>query len=170
LEVDHWELLNVFSNNIRVEIIKLLLQFEWRTLSEIAEKLEDSGRKMTLPGVLKHMKELENAGIVRRESGIFAEKPDARKTMYMLEGRERVQKIIQQLQENVTGPLQAGVIFSRTAEIARKIQGMGPRMAKEERARLEDLLAQCESERLNPYLTEDEKKKIRLWRKMLDII
>ena len=170
MEVDDWNVLNVFANNVRVEIVRLLLQFEWRSLSEIAAKLEDSGLKMTLPGVLKHMKELKKAGIVRRESGIFAEKPDARKTIYMLEGRERVEKIMQQLQKNVRDPLNVGVVFSRTAELARKVQGMGPRMIRKERSRLEDLLAQCESERVRPYLTEDEEKKVRLWRKMMEIL
>lgn len=170
MEADDWELLNVFANNVRVEIIKLLLKFEWRSLSEIAEKLEKSGWKMTLPGVLKHMKELENAGIVRRESGIFAEKPDARKTMYMLEGKERVEKIMRQLKENLRDPLHAGVIFSKTAEIARKVQGMGPRMIREQKIQLENLLAQCESENVHPHLTEDEKKKVKLWRKMMEIL
>ncbi len=170
-ETDPWKLLHIFENRMRVEILKLLLEFEWRSLSDIAKKMEhDLNWKMTLPALLKHMKELERAGIVRHESGIFAEKPDARKTMYLLEGKERVEKILQQLEQNVKNPLQAGVIFYETADLAREIQRMSSRMATEERKRLESLLAQCESEKVFPYLTEDEKKKIKLWRMMLRIL
>lgn len=170
LEANYWETLHVFDNKVRVEIVKLLLQFEWRSLSEISKKLEKRGWKMTLPGLLKHMKELEKAGIVRRESGIYAEKPDARKTIYMLEGKERVEKIMKHLEENVGNPLRAGVIFSKTAELARNIQ-RSPRLAKEEgKKRLESLLAQCESKKVYPYLTEDEKKKVKLWKMMLEIL
>ena len=169
MEADHWKTLQVFGNRVRVEIVKLLIQFEWRSLSEIAQKLESRGWKMTLPAVLKHMKELEEAGIVRRESGIYAEKPDARKTIYMLEGKERIEKIMQQL-ENIANPLQAGVIYSKTAQQARRAQGMSPRIVREESKRLEQLLAQCESEKVYPYLTEDERKKIKLWKMMLGIL
>jgi len=170
-DADVWKLLLVFANRVRVEIVKLLLQFEWLSLSEIAEKLEsDYGWKMTLPGVLKHMKGLEDAGIVRHESGIFAEKPDARKTLYMLEGKERVEKILQQLEDTLTNLLVAGIIFSETAELARKVQWRGDRLFKEERERLESLLARCESEKVESYLTEDEKKKIKLWRMMMTVL
>lgn len=170
LEVDGWELLKVFQSKIRIEIVKLLLRFELVSLTEIAKKLENQGSKMTLPGVLKHMRELENAGIVRHESGIFAEKPDARRTIYMLEGKERVEKVMRQLEENVGNPLRAGVIFSETYKLARKVQGMGRRVGTEEKRLLETLLAQCESEEIKSYLTEDEEKKVKLWRMMLEIM
>lgn len=171
MEVDFWKLLSVFENRVRVEIVRLLLQFEWRSLSGIARKLEsDYGWKMTLPGVLKHMKELEDAGIVRRESGVFLPKPDARKTIYLLEGKERVEKILQHLEENVGNLLLAGVVFHETAKLARKVQGMGPRIIKDERKRLESLLARCELEKVYNCLTEDEKKKVKLWRMMMTLL
>jgi len=171
LEVDSWKLLHVFENKVRVAIVRLLLQFEWRSLSEIAKKLEsDYGCKMTLPGVLKHMKELEDAGIVRRESGIFAKVPDARKTLYMLEGKKRVEKVLQELEDNIVNPLAAGVIFSETAKLARKVQGIGVRVAREEKRRLKSLLARCESEKVDSYLTEDEKKKVKLWKMMMALM
>ena len=171
MEVDLWKLLHVFENKVRIEIVRLLLRFEYRSLSGIAEKLEsDCGLKMTLPGVLKHLKELEDAGIVRHESGVFAKKPDARKTLYILEGKERVEKLLQQLEENITNPLLAGKIFSETANLARKVQGMGPVVGKEGRERLESLLAECESEKVYSYLTEDEKKKVKLWRMMMRLL
>ena len=167
LEVDFWKLLRVFSSKVRVEIVKLLLQFEMVSLSDMAKKLEDKyGRKMTLPGLLKHMKELENAGIVQRESGAFLPTPDARKTIYLLEGRERVEKVLQQLEGNVGNLLLAGAIFSETAKLARKVQGIRPKLVKEERKRLESLLARCESEEVYSHLTDDEKKKVKLWRMM----
>jgi len=167
LEVSFWELLRVFSSRVRVEIVKLLLQFEMISLSDIAKKLEEKySRKMTLPGLLKHMKELEDVGIVQRESGAFLPTPDARKTIYLLEGRERVEKVLKQLEGNVGNLLLAGAIFSETAKLARKVQGIRPKLVEEERKRLESLLARCESEEVYSYLTDDEKKKVKLWRMM----
>lgn len=170
-KVDSWKFLHVFESEIRRGIVRLLLQFEWRSLSDIARGLErDFGRKITLPGVLKHMKELEDAGLVRRESGIFIEKPDARKTIYLLEGKERVERILGQLENDVGNLLLVGVVFSETAKLVRKVQEIGPRVAKEERKRLESLLVQCESEKVYSCLTEDERKKVRLWRMMITFV
>ena len=151
--------------------MKLLLEFEWRSLSDIAKKLEnDFGWKITLPGLLKHMKELENAGIVRRESGVFAKVPDARKTIYILEGKERVEKILKKL-KSVKNPLLAGRLFAETAKLARKIQGMGSTLiTEEERKRLQPLITQCESNEISRYLTEDEKKKVKLWKMMMALM
>jgi len=140
------------------------------SLSEIAEKLEhNQDWKMTLPGVLKHLKKLEKAGIVRQESGIYLKEPDARKTIYLLEGKERVEKILKQLESQISDLLQAGVIFSRTAKLARKIQGITPRQTGE-REHFESLLTQCESEKIYNHLTEDEKKKVKLWRMMTTLL
>jgi len=163
-----WDLLKVFENEVRVGIIKLLLQFEWQSLSEIAKKLENnSGWKMTLPGLLKHMRELEDAGIVRHESGIYAEKPDARKTIYMLEGKERIQKVLKLLEERIATPLMAGLVFNETSKLARRVQGMGGRSIREDKESLRSLIAKCESEEIEIHLTEDEKKKLKLWKMMI---
>jgi len=170
LEVSDLGLLGVFGNRVRVEIVKLLLGLEFRSLSEIAASLENRGWKMTLSGVLKHMRELEKAGLVRHEPGIFAEKPDARKTLYFLEGRERVEKVLQQLENDIVNPLRAGVIFSETGKIARRVQGMRHGLVNKEKVRLESLLDACESEKVYGYLTEDEKKKLKLWRMMMSIM
>jgi len=170
-EVDFWKLLRVFENKVRVEIVKLLLQFEMMSLSDVARKLEgESGRKMTLPGLLKHIKILEDAGIVTKESGAFLPTPDARKTIYLLEGKERVEKILEQLEGNVGNLLLAGVSFSETAKLARKTQRTRHKLAKEERKRLEFLLDHCESERVYNHLTDDEKKKLKLWRMMITFL
>jgi predicted transcriptional regulator len=171
LEKDSLKLLSIFTNNVRVKIIKLLLEFEWRSLSDIARKLEkDFGWKITLPGLLKHMRELEDAGIVRRESGVFAKVPDARKTIYILEGKERVGKILKNL-KSIETPLLAGRVFAETARLARKIQGMGSTLiTDEEKKRLESLINRCESNEINKYLTEDEKKKVKLWRMMMTLM
>ncbi|MCK4314039.1 winged helix-turn-helix transcriptional regulator [Candidatus Bathyarchaeota archaeon] len=161
----------MFKSEVRRRIIKLLLQLEWRSLSDIAEKLEnDYSLKITLPGLLKHMRQLEETGIVRHESGVFAKKPDARKTVYMLEGKERVEKLLMQLEENVGNLLNAGVIFSKTAKKARIIQRMEPHMLKKEIDSFESLLAKCESKKVNSCLTEDEKKKVKLWRMMMQLL
>jgi len=168
-DIDFWKLLTVFENQVRIEIVRLLLQVEWRSLSDIAGKLAEKGWKMSLPGVLKHMKELEKSGIVRRESGAFMDKPDARKTIYMLEGKERVEKILNTLENDVGTRLKVGVLFGRTAKLARKVQGMGGQTREKEKELLAALLAECESETIEKYLTEDERKKIRLWKTMLSL-
>ena len=171
LEVDFWKLLRIFGNKVRVEIVRLLLQFEMVSLSDIAKKLEDEyGRKMTLPGLLKHIKILENAGIVQQESGAFLPTPDARKAIYLLEGKERVEKVLQQLEGNIGYLLLAGATFSETAKLARKVLGTSYRLAGEEKNRLEFLLARCESEKVYSHLTDDEKKKVKLWRMMMTFL
>jgi len=167
---DFWKLLHIFENNVRLAILKMLLQVEWRSLSDIQRKLENElGLKITLPGVLKHMKELEEAGMVRRESGAFMEKPDARKTIYMLEGKERVQKIMNQLEKNVGSMLKAGTTFGETSNLARKIQRIGTKPMRQGKEQLKKLIAKCEKPDVNEHLTLDEKKKLKLWKMMLTI-
>lgn len=168
MEVDFWNLLQVFQNRIRVDTIRLLLRLEWSSLTDIAEELEkEYDLEITLPGLLKHMRQLEKAGIVRHESGVFAKKPDARKTIYILEGKERVEKVLGLLEGDIKDRLMAGAVFSEASKLARKVQGVGQRVRKEERERLESLLDECESGKVRSYLTEDEKKKIKLWRMMI---
>jgi DNA-binding Lrp family transcriptional regulator len=151
--------------------VRILLQREWRSLSDIAERLEnDYDLKMTLPGLLKHMRQLEGAGMIRHESGIFAKKPDARKTVYMLQGKERVEKLLQELEGNIRSLLDAGVIFNETAKAARRIQGMESHIVNKEMEHFESLLRLCETEKVNSFLTEDEKKKTRLWRMMIKLL
>lgn len=171
MEADLLKLLKVFQSKVRIEIVKLLLRLEWVSLSDISKELKSEfGLKITLPGLLKHMKELENAGIVRHESGVFAEKPDARKTIYILEGKERVERLLHYLEEDVKSNLVAGKIFSEAYKLARKIQGVGRGLSKKEMMHLESLLAECESEEVRSLLTEDEKKKIKLWRMMISML
>jgi hypothetical protein len=168
IRADDWSLLRIFENRVRLEITLFLIRFEYRSLSEIADNLRERGWKFTLSGVLKHMKELEKIGIVRHEAGIFAHKPDARKTLYFLEGQERVKNVIQHLSNDVVTPLKAGITFSQAADIARNIQGL--RFGEEEKGQLKLLLDECRSESVWRHLTDDEKKKIRLWTMMLPII
>ncbi|MDH5690388.1 MAG: winged helix-turn-helix domain-containing protein [Candidatus Bathyarchaeota archaeon] len=170
-EVDFWNLLRVFESQIRIEIVRLLLQFEMMSLSDVARRLEgESGRKMTLPGLLKHMRILEDAGIVTKESGAFLQTPDARKTVYLLEGKERVERILEQLERDVGNLLLAGRLFSETTRLARKLQIAKHGLAEKEIKRLELLLDQCESERVYNHLADHEKKKIKLWRMMIKFL
>lgn len=97
------------------------------------------------------------------------DKPDARKAIYMLEGKERVQKILDTLEKDVGTWLTAGLVFAETARLARRIQGMGSRATDKEKKRLTALLAECESETIREHLTEDEKKKLKLWKTMLSL-
>lgn len=170
LEAGDWRILSVFENEVRIGILRLLLEFEFRSLSEIAEDLAGQGWKMTLSGVIKHMKELETAGLVRHQSGVFADKPDARKRIYFLQGRERVETVLKDLKTDVLQPLRAGIAFYETAKLARAIQRIGHEPAEDDRKCLESLLAKCESKAIYVYLTEDERKKLRLWRMMMSII
>jgi len=170
LKSNEWGLLNVFGNDVRVEIVKMLLEFEYRSLSEIAGILEKRGWRMTLSGVLKHMRGLEKAGLVRHEAGIFAKTPDARKTIYFLEGRERIERVLEHLESDVKEPLKAALIFSETGQVARRVQGIGREPLDKEKQRLESLLVECESEKVYRHLTDDEKKKLKLWRMMLSIV
>lgn len=167
--VDEWMLLEVLGNKVRVEILRMLLEFECRSLSEVAEILEKRCWKISLSGVLKHMKELEKAGLVRHEAGIFAEKPDARKTIYFLEGKERVERVLLKLESDIVNPLRAGMMFGETAGIARQMLGTGHVLVERQKRRLESLLTECESEGVYGYLTEEEKKKLKLWRMMVSI-
>jgi len=157
---------------MRVDVTKLLLQYEiGLSLSEIAENLEHAHRrKITLPGMLKHMKKLEIAGIVRKESGGIAplREPDARKTIYLLEGKERVEKILEQV-GGVVEMLRAGVIFCRTAMLSRKVQ-WGSHLHTREKDRLKSLLAKCGSEKVFSHLTEDEKRKVKFWKRMMKLV
>ena len=164
------KLLQVLASSVRIEIIRLLLQFEIMTLSDVQDKLAAlCGRSMSLPGVLKHLKQLENLGIVRRERGWILEEPDARTTVYFPEGRERIQQILQQL-EDTLGLLRAGVVFRETAKLARRIQQRAPAISSKDKRRLETLLARCESKDVIKCLTEDELKKVKFWKMMMPLL
>jgi hypothetical protein len=102
----------------------------------------------------------------KESGGIVLKEPDARKAIYLLEGKERVEMILQQLEGNIKNFLLAGEIFNKTARLARRFLGMEERLFLEERKRFEFLLKQCESEGVYVYLTEDEKKKVKLWKMM----
>lgn len=165
-----WKLLRVFSNTVRVKIVRLLLQSEMASLSDIAEFLKGDQLQMSLPGLFKHMQILEKAGIVRQMSGgIVLDKPDARKTMYLLEGKERVERILQQLETGVANLLIAGEMFRKVSRLAPRVLEVGPKFRREERRLFESLLVQCESTNVYELLTEDEKMKVRFWRKMMTL-
>jgi DNA-binding transcriptional ArsR family regulator len=171
LEDDFWRLIGVFESNVRRKIIRLLLRLEWRSLSDIAERLQSSSDlKISLPGLLKHMKQLEEAGIVRQESGIFAQKPDARKTIYSLGGKKRVEQLLNLLEGDVRNLLQAGVLFNETSKLARRIQGVGPNVTQGEIAKLKGFLRRCDNEDVHRFLAEDEMKKLKLWRMMIQLL
>jgi len=167
LKVASWSILHIFESDVRIGILKLLVQCEMACLTEIAKKLErDLGKKMTLPAVLKHMKLLQKAGLVRLEPGIYGE-PDARKTLYLLEGKERISRILMQLERDVCKPMVAGATFSRTAKLARLVQNIGPQYAGGSEKQLESLLSECEAEHIYCHLTEDEKRKLKFWKMMV---
>lgn len=165
---DSWRLLKVFANGVRAEIVKLLLNPELISLSEIAGKLHGNGTQLSLPGLLKHMKLLEDAGVVRKEPGWILREPDARKAVYFLEGKERVERILQQI-AGAGDLLLAGETFKKTSRLARRVDGFDPKMSAEERKHFKTLVEKCESHGIYEVLTEDERKKVKLWKLMLTL-
>lgn len=163
-----WRLLRVFASDVRVEIVELLSQSEMQTLSNIAEKLEKDGFQMSLPGLFKHMRILEEAGIVRMVSGGLVDPPDARKNVYFLEGKERVERILHQLENNVCSLLLAMEMFNTASKLALKLDRVGPRMLTKEREHFESLLEKLESEQVYTLLTDHEKKKVKIWKIMIE--
>jgi len=163
LQVDQ-RLLKIFGNKIRVEILRLLLNREMASLSDILHALKHGcGFDLTISGIFKHIKILENAGLIHHESGgITLQEPDARKTVYLLQGKERVEKIIK-LVEKITELVECGLVFKKAAEAARKIQGIGPGYRKE-RKNLKSWLKRLEKKEIMENLTEDEIEKIKLWK------
>ena len=162
----NWNILGVFENEKRMEIIKILLKADALCLSDIAKELEKNGYQMNLPGVVKHVQKLQQAKILRSESGSLADEPDARKTIYTLHGKKRVEKIMNQL-TNVRNLLESARIFNEAAEVALRIQTKRGRATEEEIRKLESSLTICESPKVTKNLTEDEKRNVELWKKIL---
>lgn len=159
--------LGVFESNVRIEIIESLLKYELMSLSEIRKNLKETyDRKITLPGLLRHMHELENVGIVRQESGGFLPTPDARRRVYMIQGKERVRDILQSW-DRLNTKLSAGMAFSDLTKIARNVFSTGTIPQPRERNILEKMMEKCESEEIVCHLMDDEKKKLKFWKMML---
>jgi hypothetical protein len=163
-----WRLLHVFASDVRVKIVELLSRFEMQTLSDIAGKLEKDGLEMSLPGLFKHMRILEDAGIVRMVSGGLVDPPDARKNVYFLEGKERVERILDQLENNVCSLLMAMEMFNMASKLALKLDRVGPRMLTLERENFESLLEKLESAQVYNLLTDHERKKVKIWKVMIE--
>jgi DNA-binding transcriptional ArsR family regulator len=161
-----WKFLSLFEDETRVQIIKILQKSEKLCLSDIARLLEKGGHTMRLSAVVKHVQKLEEAGILRSESGKLTDEPDARKTMYILQGRERVKKVMNQL-SNIRNSLESGVTYSETAKLALMIQTTRRTAAEEETEELKSLIVTCESEEVNTQLTAEERENIKLWKTML---
>lgn len=165
---ENWRPLRVFQNEARLEIIKVLLEFEELCLSDIARKLEEKGYRMNLPGVVKHVQRLEKAQILRSKSGRVSDEPDARKTIYTLQEKERIKEIMRQL-ANIRISLESGAIFSEAAKLALSIQSQLSRTTEEELKKLKSSLERCESKEVYKHLSEDEKTNIELWKMMLEL-
>ena len=165
--VKSWIQLGAFENKARIEIIHLLLNYEIMSLSEICHKLNETyNRKLTLPGLLRHMRKLEDVGLVRQESGGFLPNPDARRRVYLIQGKERVEKILQSWSE-LSETLKASTAFSKLTRMARTVFSRGMIPLGKDAAAFEKLLESCESEEIYANLTEDEKKKLKFWKMML---
>jgi hypothetical protein len=121
---------------------------------------------MRLPAVVKHVQKLEEVGILRSESGRLTDEPDARKTMYILQGRERVKKVMNQLND-IRNTLESGATYNETEKLALMIQTTRRTAAEEETKKLKSLIARCESEEVNRHLTIEERENIKLWKTML---
>jgi repressor of nif and glnA expression len=166
LKFQTWKFLSLFEDEARVQIIKILQKSEKLCLSDIAKLLEKEGYTMRLPAVVKHVQKLEEAGILRSESGRLTDKPDARKTMYILQGKERVKKVMNQLND-IMNTLESGATYNETAKLALMIQTTRRTATEEETEKLKSLISKCESEEISPHLTTEEKENIKLWKTML---
>lgn len=159
--------LGIFESKARLEIIETLLEYQIMSLSEIRKKLKElHNRQITLPGLLRHMHELESVGIVSQESGGFLPIPDARRKVYVIQGKDRVKEILRSW-DNLNKKLTAGVVFSELTKMARNVFASGTIPQPAERTALEKMLEKCESEEILCHLMEDEKKKILFWKMMV---
>lgn len=170
MKSDPWVQLKVFDNKTRMEILDLLLNYEIMSLSEMHIKFEEIyKRKISLPGLLRHTRELENVGIIRQESGGFSHLPDARRRVYIIQGKDRVKEILQSWAKLNT-KLRAGMSFNELAKVARSVFGIfatGTIPQPNERKMLEIMIEKCESEDVLCHLMEDEKKKLKFWKDRL---
>ena len=167
LENKSWAQLAVFQSKTRIEIIELLLKSEIMSLSEICKKLKETyNLKISLPGLLRQMHELENVGIVHPESGGFLPTPDARRRVYIIQGKDRVKEILQSW-NRLNMKLTAGIVFNELTKVARNVFGTGTMPQPNERKILERMIEKCESEEISCHLMDDEKKKLKFWKMML---
>jgi len=123
-----------------------------------------------MPALLKHVKELDKAGIIIVEwkAGWRLEKPDARKTFYRIHGKDRVEKVLELLENDVAKRLSAGKLVQRIIGLTMEVQSSGPKLNRVVRAQLEKLLSEFEDDKLSLYLAEDEKQKVGLARLVCD--
>jgi DNA-binding transcriptional ArsR family regulator len=167
LEDKSWVQLGVFQSKTRIEILELLLKYEISSLSEICKKLKEIyDLKITLPGLLRHMHELEKVGIVRQESGGFLPTPDSRKRVYIIQGKDRVKEILQSW-EKLNMKLTAGIAFNELTKVARNVFATGTIPQPKDRKILERMIEKCESEEVKCHLMDDEMKKLKFWKMML---
>lgn len=134
-------------------------------MSDIARELEKRNYRINLPGIVKHVQKLEQARILRSESGSLADEPDARKTIYTLHGKKRIQKIMS-IMSDISRLLESNIAFSETAELALRIQAR-LKATEEEIEKLRTSIRECESGEISKYLTGDEKTNVKLWKTML---
>ena len=109
------------------------------------------------------MDELEIAGIVRRESGLYLEEPDPRKKVYLIQGKERVTGIMQVWSE-LGLKLAASIEFNKLARVARDVFAGGTVPQEKELKNLECYILRCEEEWIFSNLTEHEEKKLKFWK------
>jgi hypothetical protein len=171
LEESTWSQLQVFENRVRIEIIQLLMDFEIMSLSEIRKQLQSKhDRKISLPGILRHMRVLEKTGIILlyERGGGFGKKEDARKNSYMVQGKERVIRAL-----NSWSKLSEELITSKNfldlRLYARSVFLSGNIPQEHEKEKLHHLINQCEQPKVFCCLSEDEKKKIEWWKKTISI-
>jgi hypothetical protein len=167
MKSDPWVQMRVIESEARMEIIELLFEYQIISLSEMKTKLmEIYSHKITLPGLLRHIHELEKVGIIRQDSGFFLPKPDTRKRVYIIQGKDRVKEILGSLTKLKT-KLTAGMVFSELSECARYLLSREPILQPNEREMLERMIEKCGSEDIFCHLTDDEKKKLKLYKLML---
>lgn len=152
------KLLSVFLNETRIEILNLLLEKQWMNPKMIEEKLiSEYNRKISTTGLLKHLKKLEQYGILKSQYGL-----DARKRMFKIIERNRVKMVLNILETEVILRLEAGLLAKRIADLSLEIQRLSPVPRRKKIMLLKSLISRFDDSDLKRYLEKDERKKINL--------
>jgi len=135
------------SNEKRLKILEYLSNLgTGLSLTDLADKL-----KMTTPAVLKHLKVLEEVGLLVKIAG---PRP-AWKTI----GSSRVKEILSCFEEEIMKRIEAGKLFSKVQMKALIFDALDER----ERQEFKSDLVHLEHTEVYHLLTEAEKKKIQGW-------
>jgi predicted transcriptional regulator len=109
--------ISFLENEARIQVLKMLLKLDRLCQTDIARELYKMGYQMKFPAVIKHVRKLERARLLRSGS----DESDHRKTFYALQSKERVQEIMRCL-TRIRNLLASSSTFEETARLANMVQ------------------------------------------------